>query len=301
MKYVNRYYEVMKGIVLAGGTGTRLWPVTKAVSKQLLPVYDKPMVYYPLGTLMLAGIREIAIITTNHDQDQFKRLLGDGSEFGVALEYLTQNKPEGIAQAFLIAEDFIGSDSVALILGDNIFNGALVGRSLAKYTNVKGAQVFGYRVKNPEDFGVASIDSNNFVINIEEKPSHPKSDIAIPGLYFFDNTVIRRTKEISASARNELEITDLNNSYIKEKELKIEILPRGTVWLDGGTPESLHDAASYVRVVEERQSQKICCLEEIAWRNNWITLEDLESKRKVLGNNNYGRYLDSIILEANSL
>lgn len=301
MKYLNRYYGVMKGIVLAGGTGTRLWPVTKAVSKQLLPVYDKPMIYYPLGTLMLAGIREIAVITTVHDQDQFKRLLGDGSEFGIALEYLTQNKPEGIAQAFLIAEDFIGTDSVALILGDNIFNGALVGRSLAKYTNVKGAQIFGYRVKNPEDFGVASIDSNNFVINIEEKPSHPKSDIAIPGLYFFDNTVIRRTKEISASARNELEITDLNNSYIKEKELKLEILPRGTVWLDGGTPESLHDAASYVRVVEERQSQKICCLEEIAWRNNWITLGDLESKRKVLGNNNYGKYLDSIILEANSL
>jgi glucose-1-phosphate thymidylyltransferase len=298
MNYLNRYYGGVRGIVLAGGTGTRLWPVTKAVSKQLLPVYDKPMIYYPLGTLMLAGIREIALITTVQDQEQFKRLLGDGSQFGITLEFLTQSKPEGIAQAFLIAEEFIGTDSVALILGDNIFNGSLVGRNLSKYAEVKGAQVFGYRVKNPEDFGVASVDSNNLVIGIEEKPVQPKSDIAITGLYFYDNTVIRRAKEISISARNELEISELNNSYIKEKELELEILPRGTVWLDGGTPESLHDAASYVRVIEERQGQKICCLEEIAWRNGWITLENLKSNRKILGNNNYGRYLDSLIVEA---
>lgn len=288
----------MKGILLAGGVGSRLWPITLGLSKQLLPVYDKPMVYYPLGTLMLAGIREIAVITTPEDQESFKRLLKDGMQWGIEITYLIQEKPNGIAESFVIAEDFLGESRAALILGDNIFNGSLVGRNLSKYAEVKGAQVFGYRVKNPEDFGVASVDSNNLVIGIEEKPVQPKSDIAITGLYFYDNTVIRRAKEISISARNELEISELNNSYIKEKELELEILPRGTVWLDGGTPESLHDAASYVRVIEERQGQKICCLEEIAWRNGWITLENLKSNRKILGNNNYGRYLDSLIVEA---
>jgi glucose-1-phosphate thymidylyltransferase len=287
--------------VLAGGTGTRLWPVTKSISKQLLPVYDKPMIYYPLGTLMLAGIRTIAIITTKDDQHQFERLLGDGSQFGIQLEYLVQHKPEGIAQAFLIAEEFIEGDSVSLILGDNIFNGALVGRNLEKYQHVVGAQVFGYRVKNPQDFGVATIDKNNSVLKIEEKPTHSKSDLAVPGLYFYDNSVVTRSKEISMSSRNELEITALNNSYIKDSALRLDILPRGTVWLDGGTPESLHDAASYVRVIEERQGQKLCCLEEIAWRNQWISLKELKFQRKLIGNNNYGRYLDSLIAEAELL
>ena len=291
----------MRGIVLAGGTGTRLWPVTKSISKQLLPVYDKPMIYYPLGTLMLAGIRNIAIITTKDDQHQFERLLGDGTQFGIQLEYLVQHKPEGIAQAFLIAEEFIEDDSVSLILGDNIFNGALVGRNLEKYQHVVGAQVFGYRVKNPQDFGVATIDKNNSVLKIEEKPTHSKSDLAVPGLYFYDNSVVNRSKEISMSSRNELEITALNNSYIKDSALRLDILPRGTVWLDGGTPESLHDAASYVRVIEERQGQKLCCLEEIAWRNQWISLKELKFQRKLIGNNNYGRYLDSLIAEAELL
>ena len=287
--------------MLAGGTGTRLWPVTKSISKQLLPVYDKPMIYYPLGTLMLAGLRTIAIITTKDDQHQFERLLGDGSQFGIQLEYLVQHKPEGIAQAFLIAEEFIEGDSVSLILGDNIFNGALVGRNLEKYQHVVGAQVFGYRVKNPQDFGVATIDKNNSVLKIEEKPTHSKSDLAVPGLYFYDNSVVTRSKEISMSSRNELEITALNNSYIKDSALRLDILPRGTVWLDGGTPESLHDAASYVRVIEERQGQKLCCLEEIAWRNQWISLKELKFQRKLIGNNNYGRYLDSLIAEAELL
>jgi glucose-1-phosphate thymidylyltransferase len=291
----------VRGIVLAGGTGTRLWPVTKSISKQLLPVYDKPMIYYPLGTLMLAGIRNIAIITTKDDQHQFERLLGDGTQFGIQLEYLVQHKPEGIAQAFLIAEEFIEDDSVSLILGDNIFNGALVGRNLEKYQHVVGAQVFGYRVKNPQDFGVATIDKNNSVLKIEEKPTHSKSDLAVPGLYFYDNSVVNRSKEISMSSRNELEITALNNSYIKDSALRLDILPRGTVWLDGGTPESLHDAASYVRVIEERQGQKLCCLEEIAWRNQWISLKELKFQRKLIGNNNYGRYLDSLIAEAELL
>jgi glucose-1-phosphate thymidylyltransferase len=301
MKLQNRYNRGVRGIVLAGGTGTRLWPVTKAVSKQLLPVYDKPMIYYPLGTLMLAGIREIAIITTADDQQQFQRLLGDGSQLGIKLNYLVQHKPEGIAQAFLIAEDFIEDNGVSLILGDNIFNGALLGRNLEKYKKITGAQIFGYRVKNPQDFGVASIDKNNKVLKIEEKPIQPKSDIAIPGLYFYDNTVINRSKNISMSLRNELEITALNNSYIDDGALQLELLPRGTVWLDGGTPESLHDAASYVRVIEERQGQKLCCLEEIAWRNNWITLEELKAQRKHFGNNSYGNYLDSLIVEAEPL
>jgi glucose-1-phosphate thymidylyltransferase len=212
-----------------------------------------------------------------------------------------QHKPEGIAQAFLIAEDFIEADNVSLILGDNIFNGALVGRNLEKYQNVVGAQVFGYRVKNPQDFGVATIDKNNSVLKIDEKPTHSKSDLAVPGLYFYDNSVVTRSKEISMSSRNELEITALNNSYIADSALRLEILPRGTVWLDGGTPESLHDAASYVRVIEERQGQKLCCLEEIAWRNQWISLEELKFQRKLIGSNNYGRYLDSLIAEAQLL
>lgn len=287
----------MRGIVLAGGTGTRLWPITRSVSKQLLPVYDKPMIYYPLGTLMLAGIREIAIITTPEDQNQFIRLLGNGSKFGISLEYFVQEEPRGIAQAFLIAEEFTGKEPIALILGDNIFNGARVGRNLSIFKEVKGAQIFGYRVKNPESFGVANLDRNGKVLEIVEKPTNPISDVAIPGLYFYDNTVTSRAKNISMSTRNELEITAVNDSYLKDGELQLEILPRGTVWLDGGTPESLHDAASYVRVVEERQGQKLCCIEEIAWRNGWITTETLLENRESMTNSSYGRYLDTILSE----
>lgn len=288
----------MRGIILAGGTGTRLWPITRSVSKQLLPVYDKPMIYYPLGTLMLAGIREIAIITTPEDKNQFVRLLGDGSQFGIRLEYLLQEKPRGIAEAFLIAEKFIRSESVALILGDNIFNGARLGRNLMNFQKIKGAQIFGYRVKNPESFGVATLDSNGDILEIVEKPVNSSSDLAIPGLYFYDQTVAHRAKSISPSSRNELEITAINNSYLQDGELQLEILPRGTVWLDGGTPESLHDAASYVKVIEERQGQKLCCIDEIAWRNKWITTEGLLSNRKAFGSSSYGIYLDTILSEA---
>lgn len=287
----------MRGIVLAGGTGTRLWPITRSVSKQLLQVYDKPMIYYPLGTLMLAGIREIAIITTPEDQYQFIKLLGDGSKFGIKIEYLTQDKPNGIAEAFLIAESFIGNHPVALILGDNIFHGARLGRNLGSYNNVTGAQIFGYRVKNPESFGVAVLNMSGQVVEIIEKPKKFTSDIAIPGLYFYDNTVVTRAKAISKSERNEFEISAINNSYLSEGKLKLEILPRGTVWLDGGTPESLHDAASYVRVIEERQGLKLCCLEEIAWRNNWIKSEILLENRKEMANSSYGMYLETIFYE----
>lgn len=288
----------MRGIILAGGTGTRLWPITRSVSKQLLPVYDKPMIYYPLGTLMLAGIREIAIITTPEDKIHFVRLLGDGSQFGIRLEYLPQEEPRGIAEAFLIAEKFIGDESVVLILGDNIFNGARLGRNLSNFQNIKGAQIFGYRVKNPESFGVARLDSNGKILEIVEKPVNSSSDLAIPGLYFYDQTVVNRAKSISPSSRNELEITAINNSYLQDGELQLEILPRGTVWLDGGTPESLHDAASYVKVIEERQGQKLCCIDEIAWRNRWITTEGLLSNRKAFGSSAYGNYLDTILSEA---
>lgn len=287
----------MRGIILAGGTGTRLWPVTRAISKQLLPVYDKPMIYYPLGTLMLAGIREIAIITTREDRIQFNRLLGDGSQFGINLKYFVQDEPKGIAQAFLITEEFIEDMNVSLILGDNIFNGSRMGRNLSNFQNIQGAQIFGYRVKNPEAFGVARLGSTGRVIEIIEKPKTPISDLAIPGLYFYDKTVVSRAKSIYPSERNELEITSINNSYLEDNQLELEILPRGTVWLDGGTPESLHDAASYVRIVEERQGQKLCCIEEIAWRNKWISTEQLQNSRNTFGDNNYGQYLDTILSE----
>jgi glucose-1-phosphate thymidylyltransferase len=247
---------------------------------------------------MLAGIREIAIITTPEDKNQFVRLLGDGSQFGIRLEYLLQEKPRGIAEAFLIAENFIRSESVALILGDNIFNGARLGRNLSNFQNITGAQIFGYRVKNPESFGVAKLDSNGEILEIVEKPVNSSSDLAIPGLYFYDQTVVHRAKSISPSSRNELEITAINNSYLQDGELQLEILPRGTVWLDGGTPESLHDAASYVKVIEERQGQKLCCIDEIAWRNKWITTEGLLNNRKAFGSSPYGSYLDTILSEA---
>ena len=285
----------VKGIVLAGGVGTRLWPVTRGLSKQLLPVYDKPMIYYPLGTLMLAGIRKIAIITTKEDQPAFKRLLGDGSKWGVKLTFIIQDSPNGIAEAFLLAEDFLNGSSTALILGDNIFNGSGIGRNLQSYSNVDGAQIFAYQVSNPEDFGVIEMDKSGAAIDIIEKPIHPKSDLAVPGLYFYGPDVVEKAKNLVRSERGELEITALNLVYLKEKRLSVSILPRGTAWLDGGTVESLHDAAVYVRVLEQRQGLKIGCAEEIAWRNGWISDSELSELAKPLLASGYGEYLATLL------
>ena len=285
----------MKGLLLAGGVGSRLWPITRGISKQLLPVYDKPMVYYPLGTLMLAGIREIALITTPGDQPAFKRLLGDGSQWGIEITYLVQEKPNGIAESFVIAEDFLGKSSAALILGDNIFNGSGIGRNLKSFTNVEGAQIFAYQVANPEDFGVVELDDSDNVVSIVEKPKNSKSSLAVPGLYFYGSDVVDKAKTIERSARGELEITALNAQYLKEGRMKVEVLPRGTAWLDGGTIESLHDAAVYVRVLEQRQGSKLGCVEEIAWRNGWITDVELRQLAQPLMASGYGEYLIALI------
>ena len=285
----------MKGLLLAGGVGSRLWPITRGISKQLLPVYDKPMVYYPLGTLMLAGIREIALITTPDDQPAFKRLLGDGNHWGIEISYLVQEKPNGIAESFVIAEDFLGESSAALILGDNIFNGSGIGRNLKSFINVEGAQIFAYQVANPEDFGVVELDDSGNVISIVEKPKNSKSSLAVPGLYFYGSDVVEKAKAIERSARGELEITALNSQYLKEGRLKVEVLPRGTAWLDGGTIESLHDAAVYVRVLEQRQGSKLGCVEEIAWRNGWISDVELKKLAQPLMASGYGDYLIALI------
>ena len=286
---------MMKGLLLAGGVGSRLWPITRGISKQLLPVYDKPMVYYPLGTLMLAGIREIALITTPDDQPAFKRLLGDGSQWGIEITYLVQEKPNGIAESFVIAENFLGESSAALILGDNIFNGSGIGRNLKSFTNVEGAQIFAYQVANPEDFGVVELDDSGNVVSIVEKPKNSKSSLAVPGLYFYGSDVVDKAKTIERSARGELEITALNAQYLKEGRMKVEVLPRGTAWLDGGTIESLHDAAVYVRVLEQRQGSKLGCVEEIAWRNGWITDVELRQLAQPLMASGYGEYLIALI------
>jgi glucose-1-phosphate thymidylyltransferase len=285
----------MKGLLLAGGVGSRLWPITRGISKQLLPVYDKPMVYYPLGTLMLAGIREIALITTPDDQPTFKRLLSDGSQWGIEITYLVQEKPNGIAESFVIAEDFLGESSAALILGDNIFNGSGIGRNLKSFINVEGAQIFAYQVANPEDFGVVELDDSGNVISIVEKPKNSKSSLAVPGLYFYGSDVVEKAKTIERSARGELEITALNAQYLKEGRIKVEVLPRGTAWLDGGTIESLHDAAVYVRVLEQRQGSKLGCVEEIAWRNGWISDIELKKLAQPLMASGYGDYLIALI------
>jgi len=282
----------MKGIVLAGGMGSRLYPITKGVSKQLLPVYDKPMVYYPISVLMLAGIKEILIISTSEDVSSFKRLLGDGEDFGVTFEYCVQNSPDGIAHAFILGEEFIGNDSVCLILGDNIFYGHGLTESLKKAMSKKiGATVFGYHVKDPQRFGVVSFDNKNFVESIEEKPLKPKTNIAITGLYFYDNNVINLAKTLKPSIRGELEITDLNNIYIEKNELSVEILGRGTAWLDTGTHSSLLRASNFVESLEINQDQKIACLEEVAYLNGWITLEGLVSQGKKFSKTDYGQYL----------
>ena len=286
----------MKGIILAGGTGSRLWPSTISVSKQLIPIYDKPLIYYPLSTLMLAGIREILIITTPADRMTFQRLLGDGKSLGIALSYAVQEKPDGLAQAFVIGEEFIGSDCAALILGDNIFHGSGLGRDLANATNPEGAIIFGYEVADPQRYGVAEVDSLENVISLEEKPEKPKSRLAIPGLYFFDKTVCEKAKKVQKSPRGELEITSVLDAYRVEGRLKLKILPRGTAWMDCGTVESLNDASNYMRVIEERQGFKVGSIEEVAWRNSWISNSELKQLASAYGKNEYGQYLQRLVI-----
>ena len=288
-----------KGIILAGGSGSRLYPITKATSKQLIPVYDKPMIYYPLSTLMLAGIRDILIITTPHDNENFKELLGDGSRFGITIEYKIQSKPEGIAQAFLIAEDFIENSTVTLILGDNLFHGDfLVNRLQKSYELNEGASIFAYSVVDPERYGVVEFDSKGIAYNIEEKPKHPKSKFAITGLYFYDNTVVEKAKKIKPSKRGELEITDLNKMYMNEGKLIVEKMNRGMTWLDTGTTDSLHEASSYIRSLEKRQGLKIGCPEEVAWRVGFIDDEQLYSLSIDITKSGYGEYLQNILNES---
>ena len=282
----------MKGIILAGGSGTRLYPLTKVTSKQLLPVYDKPMIFYPLSTLMLAGIRDILIISTPVDLPNFERLLGDGSEMGINLSYKVQPSPDGLAQAFLIGEDFIGNDSCAMVLGDNIFYGNGFGRLLkAAAAKEKGATVFGYYVDDPERFGIVEFDSEGKAVSIEEKPQNPKSNYAVTGLYFYDKSVVERAKRVKPSARGELEITDLNKMYLDDGELEVITLGRGFAWLDTGTVDALNDAAEFVKVIEERQGIMISSVEEIAYRNGWITREQLMHCAELYGKSAYGRHL----------
>lgn len=282
----------MKGIVLAGGSGTRLYPITKGVSKQLLPVYDKPMIYYPISVLMLAGIREILVISTPHDISAFKSLLGNGSDFGVKFEYEVQPSPDGLAQAFIIGEDFIGNDAVCLVLGDNIFYGqGFTPRLQAAASRKKGATIFGYKVKDPQRFGVVSFDENLRATSIEEKPEKPSSDYAVTGLYFYDSQVVDFAKRIKPSERGELEITCLNNLYLESNQLHVELLGRGFAWLDTGTHESLLDAGSFVQTIEQRQGLKVACLEEIAFQNGWISKDQLAGQGKKQMKNDYGQYL----------
>jgi len=285
----------MKGIVLAGGSGTRLHPITKGISKQLVPIYDKPMVYYPISTLMQAGIRDILIITTPADRASFERLLGDGSDIGITLSYATQDAPNGLAQAFIIGADFIGDDSVALVLGDNIFHGFELESSLATHSEVGGALIFAYQVSNPRAYGVVEYSPDGRVLSIEEKPENPKSNYAVPGLYFYDNAVIDIARSIVPSARGEYEISDVNSAYLSQGALRVDVLDRGTAWLDTGTIESMLQATEYVRVIEARQGFKIGCIEEAAWRNGWISDEQLAALAEPLAKSGYGLYLQRLL------
>ncbi|WP_433045604.1 glucose-1-phosphate thymidylyltransferase RfbA [Dactylosporangium sp. CS-033363] len=285
----------MRGIILAGGTGSRLWPLTKAVSKQLMPVFDKPMIYYPLTTLVMAGIHEILVITTPEDQDQFVRLLGDGSQWGLAIQYAAQPRPEGLAQAFIIGADFIGDDTVALVLGDNIFHGGALGARLSDNTDVQGGRVFAYPVSNPQDYGVVEFAADGRVLSIEEKPLRPKSRYAVPGLYFYDNRVVQIARDLKPSDRGELEITAVNAAYLERGELHVAVLDRGTAWLDTGTFNTMVQAAEFVRVIEERQGFKIGCVEEVCWRAGLIGDDRLRELAEPLRKSGYGEYLLNLL------
>jgi len=285
----------MKGIILAGGSGTRLFPITKAISKQLMPIYDKPMIYYPLSVLMMAGINEVLIITTPEDNEQFVRLLGDGSEIGCKISYAKQEVPNGLAQAFVIGKEFIGQDKVALVLGDNIFYGAGLGRQLQLLNDIEGGYVFAYPVSDPERYGVVAFDENNKAVSIEEKPIHPKSNYAVPGLYFYDNSVVQIAETLEPSARGEYEITDVNRIYLEQGKLNVSVLERTTAWLDTGTFDSLHDASEYVRVIEKRQGTKIGCIEEVAFRMGYIDENQLKALAAKLKKSGYGDYLLTLL------
>jgi len=285
----------MRGIILAGGSGTRLYPITKGISKQLMPIYDKPMIYYPLSTLMMAGITEVLVISTPDDQPQFERLLGDGASLGISIQYATQASPDGLAQAFIIGAEFIGDESVALVLGDNIFHGSGLGTALRQHADIEGALIFAYHVSEPGAYGVVEFDADFTAVSIEEKPETPKSNFAVPGLYFYDNSVVEIARGITPSARGELEITAVNDHYLQRGALQVQVLDRGTAWLDTGTFESMMQASEYVRVIEDRQDFKIGCIEEIAWRAGWISDDELRQLAAPLIKSGYGRYLSRLL------